>query len=72
MRERLESRSVWGKAGWACWAGGGVEGVAGCLLINSYNFFETASVVHCESTSALKKRKPWNINILISCAWQRA
>lgn len=47
--------------GCACWVGGGVEGVAGCLLINSCNFFffffETSSGVHRVSTSALKKRK---------------
>lgn len=24
----------------ACWVGGGVEGVAGCLLINSCNFLK--------------------------------
>lgn len=42
------------------------------ILYFFFPFFETASVVHCESTSALKKRKPRNINILISCAWQRA
>lgn len=50
-----------GLGGWARWAGGGVEGVAGCLLINScifFFFFETSSGVHRESTSALKKRKP--------------
>lgn len=48
----------WG--GGACWAGGGVEGVAGCLLIDSciFFFFETSSGVHGESTSALKKREP--------------
>lgn len=49
VRGRLEPRRVadgWrrrreagGGAVWACWAGGGVEGVAGCLLINSCNFF---------------------------------
>lgn len=72
MRERLEPWWVGGGGSGHVGLGGGVEGVAGCLLINSCNFFETASVVHCESTSALKKRKPWNINILISCAWQRA
>lgn len=30
----------WREAGWACWVGGGVEGVAGCLLINSCNFLK--------------------------------
>lgn len=41
MRECLEPRWVWGEAG-----GGhvgweeGVEGVAGCLLINSCNFLK--------------------------------
>lgn len=38
MRERLEPPRG-GEGGGACWAGGGVEGVAGCLLINSCFFF---------------------------------
>lgn len=66
------------------WDGGGgrggpvgwEEGSRGLLaaylsIVAIFFFFETASV-HCESTSALKKRKRRNINILISCAWQRA
>lgn len=41
MRERLEPWWVGGEAvGVACWVGGGVEGVAGCLLINSCNFLK--------------------------------
>lgn len=73
MRERLEPRCVGreaggGHAGWE----EGSRGLLAAYLSIVAIFFETASVVHCESTSALKKRKPWNINILISCAWQRA
>lgn len=66
-----------------CVEGSRKVAVGVCRLINSCIFF--FSVVDCESTSALKKGRGGkknsllipqppngNINILISCAWQRA
>lgn len=51
-----------GSGGWACWAGGGVEGVAGCLLINSCIFFFFFLKPHREYTARaqvpLKKGNP--------------
>lgn len=62
VRERLEPRCVvreagGGHAGWE----EGSRGLLAAYLSIVAIFFETASVVHCESTSALKKRKPWTL-----------
>lgn len=45
---------VWGGGVYVCGVGGGV---AGRLLINSCNFFETASVVHCREHKCPSKKK---------------
>lgn len=50
----------WGEAGggWACWVGGGVEGVTGCLLINSCNFLKPHRLYIARAQVPLKKENP--------------
>lgn len=58
------------------WMGKGITGggglrVSSCLLINSCNFLKPHRYYIAEAQVPLKKENPGNINILISCAWQR-
>lgn len=58
-----EDGGVWslgglGEGGWACWVGGGVEGVVGCLLINSCNFLKRHRLYIAGAQVPLKKENP--------------
>lgn len=61
--------------GWACWAGGGVGGggwLAAYLSIVAIFFFLKPHREYTVRAQVPLKKKNRNINILISCAWQRA